>query len=85
VAILGRAKRGKSSLINSIVEQRARYCERIAGTTRDAVDVLYERGGRPYVFHRHGGITAEGKHQLPLDRSVQMRAERSIRRATFAF
>jgi len=81
VAILGRPNVGKSSLINSIVSSERAIVSELPGTTRDAVDVLYERGRRAYVFIDTAGIRRRGKQSTSVEIFSAMRAERSIRRA----
>jgi GTP-binding protein len=53
----------------------------LSGTTRDAVDILYERDGRKFVFIDTAGIRRRGKHSSSVEVFSVMRAERSIRRA----
>jgi GTPase len=81
VAILGRPNVGKSSLINSIVRSERAIVSELPGTTRDAVDVLYQRGGRALVFIDTAGIRRRGKQSTSVEIFSVMRAERSIRRA----
>jgi GTPase len=81
VAILGRPNVGKSSLINSIVRSERAIVSELAGTTRDAIDILYERNGRRFVFIDTAGIRRRGKQSTSVEVFSVMRAERSIRRA----
>lgn len=81
VAILGRPNVGKSSLINSIVRSERAIVSELPGTTRDAVDVLYQRGERAFVFIDTAGIRRRGKQSTSVEIFSVMRAERSIRRA----
>jgi GTP-binding protein len=81
VAIVGRPNVGKSSLINSIVRGERAIVSELSGTTRDAVDILYEREGRKFVFIDTAGIRRRGKHSSSVEVFSVMRAERSIRRA----
>ncbi|MGA7273925.1 MAG: ribosome biogenesis GTPase Der [Candidatus Udaeobacter sp.] len=81
VAIVGRPNVGKSSLINSIVRGERAIVSELSGTTRDAVDILYESGGRKFVFIDTAGIRRRGKHSSSVEVFSVMRAERSIRRA----
>jgi GTP-binding protein len=53
----------------------------LPGTTRDAVDILYERDGRKFVFIDTAGIRRRGRHSSSVEVFSVMRAERSIRRA----
>ena len=81
VAIVGRPNVGKSSLINSIVRGERAIVSELSGTTRDAVDILYESGGRKFVFIDTAGIRRRSKHSSSVEVFSVMRAERSIRRA----
>ena len=49
VAIVGRRNVGKSTLINAMAGEPRMIVSEIAGTTRDAVDVRFERDGRAIV------------------------------------
>ena len=81
VAIVGRPNVGKSSLINSIVRGERAIVSELSGTTRDAVDILYERDARKFVFIDTAGIRRRGKHSSSVEVFSVMRAARSIRRA----
>jgi len=81
VAIVGRPNVGKSSLINSIVRGERAIVSELSGTTRDAVDILYERDWRKFVFIDTAGIRRRGKQSSSVEVFSVMRAERSIRRA----
>lgn len=48
VAIIGRPNVGKSSLTNRLVGQDRSIVSEVAGTTRDAVDVVVERDGQRF-------------------------------------
>src|SRR5690606_16597416 len=50
IAIVGRPNVGKSSLINAVLRDGRTMVSPISGTTRDAVDVPYQRGDRHYVL-----------------------------------
>jgi GTPase len=81
MAILGRPNVGKSSFVNSIVRSERAIVSELPGTTRDAVDVLYQREGRVFVFIDTAGIRRRGKQSTSVEIFSVMRAERSIRRA----
>jgi len=81
IATVGRPNVGKSSLINSIVRNELAIVSELPGTTRDAVDILYERDGRNFVFIDTAGIRRRGKHSSSAEVFSVMRAERSIRRS----
>ncbi len=81
IAIVGRPNVGKSSLINSIVRNERAIVSELPGTTRDAIDIVYERDGRKFLFIDTAGIRRRGKHSSSAEVFSVMRAERSIRRA----
>jgi GTPase len=81
IAIVGRPNVGKSSLINSIVRGKRAIVSELPGTTRDAIDIAYEREGLKFVFIDTAGIRRPGKVFRSAEVFSVMRAERSIRRA----
>ena len=81
IAIIGRPNVGKSSLINSIVCSERAIVSELPGTTRDSVDISYERNGQKFLFIDTAGIRRRGKQSSSVEVFSVMRAERSIRRA----
>ena len=81
IAMVGRPNVGKSSLVNSIVRGERAIVSELPGTTRDAIDIHYERDGRKFVFIDTAGIRRRGKVSTSAEVFSVMRAERSIRRA----
>lgn len=81
LAIIGRPNAGKSSLINSILRDKRTIVSEFPGTTRDAVDVLYEREGERFLLIDTAGMRARSKHSTSVEVFSVMRAERTIRRA----
>src|SRR5213078_3006998 len=81
IAIIGRPNVGKSSLINSIVHSERAIVSELPGTTRDAIDISYERNGQQFLFIDTAGIRRRGKQSSSVEVFSAMRAERSIRRA----
>jgi len=81
VAIIGRPNVGKSSLINSIMRSGRAIVSELPGTTRDAIDISYERDGQQFLFVDTAGIRRRGKQSSSVEVFSVMRAERSIRRA----
>ena len=81
IAIVGRPNVGKSSLTNAILGDSRTLVSPISGTTRDAVDIPYERHGHHYMLIDTAGIRPRGK----VDNSVEFfsvkRSENSITRA----
>ncbi len=81
LAIIGRPNAGKSSLINSILHDQRTIVSDIPGTTRDAVDISYEREGQKFLLIDTAGMRARSKHSTSVEVFSVMRAERTIRRA----
>ncbi|MCX7126171.1 MAG: ribosome biogenesis GTPase Der [Gammaproteobacteria bacterium] len=61
IAVLGRPNVGKSTLINRIFgEERVIVLDR-PGTTRDTIEIPYERNGKQYTLIDTAGIRRRGK------------------------
>jgi GTP-binding protein len=81
LAVIGRPNVGKSSLVNAIMQSERAIVSELPGTTRDSVDISYERDGHQFLFIDTAGIRRRGKHSSSVEVFSVMRAERSIRRA----
>jgi len=81
LAIVGRPNAGKSSLINAILKDERTIVSDVAGTTRDAVDIPYERDGTPYTLIDTAGIRAKNKRDSTVEIFSAMRTEKMIHRA----
>jgi GTP-binding protein len=76
VAIVGRPNVGKSSLLNRLAGGEVAIVDPTPGTTRDAVDTVVERAGRPWRFVDTAGMRrafarAKGADYYALVRSYQ--------------
>ena len=87
VAIVGKRNSGKSTLVNAIAEVYEGQGDRvivseIPGTTRDSVDVRFEKDGKTLVVIDTAGVRKK-RHMVTDDVEFYSfhRAERSIRRA----
>lgn len=81
IALVGRPNVGKSSLTNAILEDDRTLVSPISGTTRDAVDIPYQRGDQRFVLIDTAGIRPKGKRSTSVEIFSVMRSESSIRRA----
>jgi GTP-binding protein len=81
LAIVGRRNTGKSTFINSLTEAERVIVSEIPGTTRDSVDVRFERDGKVYVAIDTAGVRKKRSVANDIEWYSIARAERSIRRA----
>jgi GTP-binding protein len=81
LAIVGRPNVGKSSLINVILQDQRTIVSETAGTTRDSVDIPYERDRKLYLLIDTAGIRAPGKQSSSVEVFSVMRSQKSIERA----
>jgi GTPase len=61
VAIAGRPNVGKSTLVNGLLGEERVIAFDMPGTTRDAISVDFERGGRAYTLVDTAGLRRRGK------------------------
>ncbi len=81
IAIVGRPNVGKSMLLNAILGQDRAIVSEIPGTTRDAIDTVFEHEGESVVFIDTAGIRRRGRIEGGVERYSVMRALRAISRA----
>ncbi len=68
VAIVGRPNVGKSTMINALLGEERVIAFDQPGTTRDAIEVDFERGGRQYTLIDTAGLRRRGKVFETLER-----------------
>jgi GTPase len=81
IAITGRPNVGKSSLINAILKSPRTVVSELPGTTRDSVDIPYERSGQRYLLIDTAGIRQHRKVSTSVEVFSVMRSAKSIERA----
>lgn len=81
VAIVGKPNAGKSSLINKILGEERVIVSDVAGTTRDAIDTMYERDGKRYTLIDTAGMRKRGKINENIERYSVSRALNAVDRA----
>ena len=84
VAIVGRPNVGKSSLLNSILGQERAMVRDEPGTTRDAIDTLFEYENRKYLLIDTAGMRRRGHIERGVERFSVARAMQAIERADVA-
>lgn len=81
LAIVGKPNAGKSSLINAILKDSRTIVSEVAGTTRDAIDLPYEREGERYTLIDTAGLRPRSRRDSAVEVFSAMRSEKAIRRA----
>ena len=61
VAIVGRPNVGKSTLVNTLIGEERVSAFDMPGTTRDAIEVPFERNGKHYTLIDTAGLRRRGK------------------------
>ncbi len=84
-AILGRPNVGKSTLTNALLGEERHIVSDIAGTTRDAVDTLYNKFGKKFWLIDTAGIRKKGKVTEDLEFYSVLRAIRALETADVCF
>jgi GTPase len=84
VAILGRPNVGKSSLLNAILGQERVLVSDVPGTTRDAIDTVFERGGRTFALVDTAGLRRKRRQRQGVEYYSELRAIRAAERADVA-
>src|SRR6202011_2474544 len=81
LAIVGRRNTGKSTFINCLAESERMIVSEVPGTTRDSVDVRFERDGKAFIAIDTAGVRRKGSISSDIEFYSMARAERSVRRA----
>ena len=81
VAVIGKPNVGKSSLINRILGEKRLIVSNVAGTTRDAVDTLFENETGKFKFMDTAGSRRKSKVDERIEKFSVMRAQLAIERA----
>ena len=81
LAVVGKPNAGKSSLCNKLLGFDRTIVSDIAGTTRDAIDTLFEYNGTQYTLIDTAGIRKKKSVEEDLEYYSVLRALGAIRRA----
>ena len=81
VAIVGRPNVGKSSLLNALTGEERAIVSPVSGTTRDAIDMVVERGDKTYRLIDTAGIRRKKNVDYGAEFFSINRAFKAIRRS----
>ncbi len=84
IAIVGQPNVGKSSLVNTLMNENRVIVDEEAGTTRDSIDVHFRRGDMAYVLIDTAGLKRPSRVDRGIERYSVKRAMGSIRRSDVA-
>ena len=81
IAVTGRPNAGKSSLVNRILGDNRVIVSNIPGTTRDAIDVEFEKDGQKFIFTDTAGLRKRGKIDENIERYSSVRSLLAVDRS----
>ena len=84
VAIVGRPNVGKSTLVNALVGEERVIAYDQPGTTRDPIEVPFQRNGRQYTLIDTAGLRRRGKTGEPAEYFSIVKALQAIEAANVA-
>ncbi|HLW05226.1 MAG TPA: ribosome biogenesis GTPase Der [Azoarcus sp.] len=84
IAIVGRPNVGKSTLINGLIGEERVIAFDLPGTTRDAIEIPFERGGKPYTLIDTAGLRRRGKVFEAVEKFSVIKTLQAIERANVA-
>jgi len=84
IAVVGRPNVGKSTLVNALVGEERVIAFGEPGTTRDPIEVPFERGGRRYTLIDTAGLRRRGRTGTPVEYFSIVKALQAIEAANVA-
>ncbi|HEV7279702.1 MAG TPA: ribosome biogenesis GTPase Der [Pirellulaceae bacterium] len=84
LAIVGRRNVGKSTFVNTLLDEKRMIVSEVPGTTRDSVDVRFLFDGKPILAIDTPGVKKKKSVSNDLEFYSAHRAERSVRRCDVA-
>jgi GTP-binding protein len=84
VAIVGRPNVGKSTLVNALLGEARVIAFDMPGTTRDAISIPFERGGKQYTLIDTAGLRRRGKVFEAVEKFSVIKTLQAIEQANVA-
>ncbi|MGE5391480.1 MAG: ribosome biogenesis GTPase Der [Deltaproteobacteria bacterium] len=81
IALIGRPNVGKSSMVNAFLGEPRVIVSDIPGTTRDAIDTLFQYNGKKYTLIDTAGIRKKSRIKESTEKYSVIRSLKSIERA----
>jgi len=81
LSVIGRANVGKSTLVNTLLNEERCVVSPIAGTTRDSVDIPITMGEQAYTLIDTAGIRRKKSENEVVEKFAALRTERAIERS----
>ncbi len=81
LAVVGLRNSGKSTLVNALAGEERMIVSEIPGTTRDSVDVRFERDGKKFVVIDTAGLRRKASFADAIEFFSDARSHRTVRRA----
>lgn len=84
VAIIGRPNVGKSTLINRVIGEERVVVFDMPGTTRDSIDVPFERDGQKYTFIDTAGVRRRARVKEAIEKFSVIKSLQAVEAAQVA-
>lgn len=84
IAIVGRANVGKSTLVNTLLDEKRCIVSPIPGTTRDSIDIPFNFKGSDYTLIDTAGFRRKRSEHEVVDKFAALRSKTAIDRAQVA-
>jgi GTP-binding protein len=84
VAIVGRPNVGKSTLVNTLIGEERVIAFDLPGTTRDAISIPFERGGKNYTLIDTAGLRRRGRVFEAVEKFSVIKTLQAIQEANVA-
>lgn len=81
IAVVGRQNVGKSTFVNALAREDRVIVSEVPGTTRDAVDVRFEKDGKTFIIIDTAGLKRRARVKGSVEFYSQARTATAVRRA----